>query len=102
MADGSGDTGVGSTLPAVGSTVDDGGVNRRDALKTMAVAASLPILGSLPIHEADAQGQPATASAPARPASLLSGPRGTPSDPDLLRPKKDWKRKLLASELVTL
>lgn len=102
MTDGSGETGVGRTSTDEGSTLDDGGVNRRDALKTMAVAASLPILGSLPMYEADAQAQPATASAPARPASLLSGPRGTASDPDLLRPKKDWKRKLLASELVTL
>lgn len=102
MTDGSGETGVGRTSTDEGSTLDDGGVNRRDALKTMAVAASLPILGSLAMYEADAQAQPATASGPARPASLLSGPRGTASDPDLLRPKKDWKRKLLASELVTL
>jgi gluconate 2-dehydrogenase gamma chain len=93
---------AGSTVPTVGSTHNDDGVSRREALKTIAVAASLPVLGSLPLHEADAQAQPATASAPVRPASLLSGPRGTASDPDLLRPKKDWKRKLLASELVTL
>ncbi len=87
---------------ATGGSDEDGGVNRRDALKTLAVAVSLPVLGSVPVHEADAQAQPAAGAAPARPASLLSGPRGTASDPDLLRPKKDWKRKLLANELVTL
>ena len=80
------------------------GVNRRDALKVMAVAASLPILDGMVTTEVQAQAAApvATTGAGAQPARLLSGPRGTASDPDLLRPKKDWPRKLFASELVTL
>lgn len=87
---------------------DDEQVNRRDALKTMAVAASLPVLGSLPVLDADAQAAPApqgaqaAAQAAAQQPARLTGPRGTASDPDLLRPKKNWPRKLSASELVTL
>ncbi len=85
-------------------TVPDG-VNRRAALKTLAVAVSLPVLGSVPV-DAEAQAKPAAAGAqpttPSQPARLASGPRGTASDPDLLRPKKDWPRKLLASELATI
>ena len=84
------------------------GVNRRDALKTLAVAASLPVLGSVPFevvhaHDAAAVSEAAQAAAtPSQPASLLSGPRGTASDPDLLRPRTNWPRKLSASELATL
>lgn len=80
-------------------------VKRRDAIKTIAAAASLPVLGSLPVVDAEAQARPAAGTAPAQPsqpARLASGPRGTLSDPDLLRPKKDWPRKLSAAELVTL
>jgi hypothetical protein len=82
-------------------------VNRRDAIKTIAVAASLPVLGSVP-GEIDAQAtptppKPATAGAAASaPQRLTTGPRGTASDPDLIRPKKDWPRKLSAIELTTL
>lgn len=85
------------------------GVNRRDALKTLAVAASLPVLGSVPFeaaraHEAETVLSEAAqaAATPSQPASLLSGPRGTASDPDLLRPRANWPRKLSASELATL
>ncbi len=83
---------------------DDDQVNRRDALKTMAVAASLPVLGSLPIVELEAQTKAPAAATPdaSQPARLASGPRGTLSDPDLLRPKKNWPRKLSAAELVTI
>lgn len=84
-----------------------GGVNRRDALKVFAGAVSLPMLDGFVHGDAAAQAAPpkaaaATSSAPSHPASLMSGPRGTLSDPDLQRPKKDWPRKLLASELVTI
>lgn len=81
-----------------------GSVNRRDALKVFAAAASLPILEGFGHTDAEAQVAPAksAATATARPVSLMSGPRGTPSDPDLLRPKKDWPRKLLAGEMVTV
>ncbi len=77
-------------------------VKRRDAIKTIAVAASLPVLGSVP-GEMEAQAKPAPASQPAAaPQRLTTGPRGTASDPDLLRPKKDWPRKLSTIELTTL
>jgi gluconate 2-dehydrogenase gamma chain len=77
-------------------------VKRRDAIKTIAVAASLPVLGSVP-GEIEAQAKPAPAGQPpAPPQRLTTGPRGTASDPDLLRPKKDWPRKLSAIELTTL
>jgi len=77
-------------------------VTRRAALKVMAVAASLPILETLSATDIGAQAKPVASAAALPPARLSSGPRGTLSDPDLLRPRKDWPRKLFASELVTL
>ncbi len=85
------------------------GVTRRIALQVLGAAAALPMLESLSVHEAAAQpargavptGGPPMASS-SQQVSLLSGPRGTASDPDLLRPKKDWPRKLNALELTTL
>jgi len=82
---------------------DASGVNRRDALKTVAAAAALTVLGTT----AEAQGAPATA-APAQPGAQApvqiqkGGPRGDAWDPDLIHPKKDWPRKLAAGELATL
>lgn len=80
------------------------GVSRRSALKVLGAAASLPILDSITVAEIEAQAKPATTApaAASQPVSLMSGPRGTASDPDLLRPKKDWPRKLNTTELTTL
>lgn len=81
-------------------------LKRRDALKVIAAVASLPILDGMVASDAGAQAAtrpPATAgAAPSQPASLITGPRGTASDPDLLRPKKNWPRKLTVSEMATL
>jgi hypothetical protein len=81
-------------------------LKRRDALKVMAVAASLPILESLPVSDAQAQTAtrpPASPGArPTQPQSLQTGPRGTAADPDLLRPKKNWPRLLTISEMATV
>ena len=83
-------------------------VKRRDALKSLAAAASLPILASLPGSEAEAQQaapKPAApAAAPQAPADPTAwrGPRGDAWDPDLIKPKKDWPRKLNATEIATL
>lgn len=81
-------------------------LKRRDALKVMAVAASLPILESLPVSDAQAQTAtrpPASPGArPTQPQSLQTGPRGTAADPDLLRPKKNWPRLLTVSEMATV
>lgn len=65
-------------------------MERRDALKALGLAASLPVVtgSSDPI-------QP-------KPARLPRGPAGTPSDPDLLRPKVTWTKVLTPAELVTL
>lgn len=83
-----------------------GGTSRREALKSLAAgAAAMPVATALgrrllplapegPAPEAD--GTEIAADAP------RTGPRGTPSDPDLLRPRKDWPRKLLPGELATL
>lgn len=72
-------------------------MERRDALKAMAAATGLPLLaGSLAAQQPT---QPST-----RPVvqSPRVGPRGTPTDPDLLHPRKDWPRKLSPGELATL
>jgi len=95
-----------TTPEAAEFAADTDGLTRRSALKAMAAAASLPVLGSLPILELDAAGAPLAPGAPNAaepgPARLASGPRGTASDPDLLRAKANWPRKLLASEMATV
>ena len=73
-----------------------GRLDRRDALKLMAAATGLPVLASSLAAQTPAPQTPAAVPAP------RVGPRGTPTDPDLLRPKKDWPRKLSPSELATL
>jgi hypothetical protein len=72
-------------------------MDRREVLKTAAAALALPVIQPNPAEAqtaAQAQGQPA----PAR----RGVPRGDAWDPDLLRPRKDWPRKLTAGELATL
>ncbi len=82
-----------------------GALNRRDALKSLAAAAGVPLLAGLAASDADAQQgstpRPATAPA-AQAAPPRAGPRGDAWDPDLIKPKKDWPRKLNAAELATL
>ncbi|HEV8151103.1 MAG TPA: gluconate 2-dehydrogenase subunit 3 family protein [Gemmatimonadales bacterium] len=74
-------------------------MERRDALKAMAAAvAALPILGQTPAQGPPAQGTPMTSQTQTPPARAS----GTSWDPDLLHPKKDWPRKLSATELLTL
>jgi hypothetical protein len=80
-------------------------LQRRDALKVLAASAGLPILASIPMGAGEAQQtRPATAAPAAVPqqARPAGGPRGDAWDPDLIRPKKDWPRKLAASEMTTL
>ena len=73
--------------------------SRRKALKILGTAAGTGLIANY----AAAQ-QPSGNPAPAvqRPSHPASGPRGTPSDPDLLHPTAPWPRKLSASELATL
>lgn len=77
-------------------------MQRRQALKVLAAsAAALPVLDSLTPSEVQSQGT--AAPAPQSPSGEpQAGPRGTLSDPDLLRPKANWPRKLTQGELTTL
>lgn len=97
---------------AQGGDARHGGMGRREALKALAVSAvAVPLAGATP---AVARALPVVETAPvaageADPATFvdpqgmpLAGPRGTPSDPDLLHPKVTWKMKLTAGELATL
>src|SRR5688500_9388231 len=84
------------SVKSVGA-VDTSDMARRDALKAMAAATGLPVLaGSLAAQQPT---QPSSRPAVQPPRV---GPRGTPTDPDLLHPKKDWPRKLSPAELATL
>jgi gluconate 2-dehydrogenase gamma chain len=76
-------------------------IGRRDALKAAAAtaaAAALPATAAA--SSLDAQ-PPARRTAAPR-ALPVVGPRGTPTDPDLINPKADWPRLLSAKELATL
>ena len=81
-------------------------LQRRDALKVLAASAGLPILASIPMGAGEAQQRPPVAAPAAKPpqaqARPAGGPRGDAWDPDLIRPKKDWPRKLTTSEMTTL
>jgi len=83
------------SVKSVGA-VDTSDMARRDALKAMAAAVGLPVLAS-----SLAAQQPQPINRPAVQFPVV-GPRGTPTDPDLLHPKKDWPRKLSPAELATL
>jgi hypothetical protein len=76
-------------------------IARRDALRTIAAAAAAVPLGAALPAEAPAQ-PPARRPATARAPLPVVGPRGTPTDPDLLRPRADWPRVLTAAERATL
>ncbi len=75
---------------------EPGGMARRDALKAMGTAAALPILGERGVEriaEAREQAQGAT----------RAGPRGTPTDPDLIHPTSGtWPRLLSDDEMATV
>ncbi len=87
-----------------GSNTTSGNIPRRDALKAMAAAAVVPMLpeSRTPIDEAASVTAPARAPLPVLGQAPIKGPRGTPSDPDLINAKVTWEMKLLPSELVTL
>jgi len=80
-------------------------IPRRDALKTMAAAAAAPLVAQHAVSAQTPAAQPPAApraQLPVLGAPAKKGPRGTPSDPDLQRPKVTWELKLLPAELVTL
>ena len=79
--------------------------SRRDVLKAMAAgAASLPVAHALGRRALPLAPDAITTDDSSEIAANAprTGPRGTPNDPDLLHPKKDWPRLLTARELATL
>lgn len=87
------------------------GMGRRAALRVLAsTAAALPVVGAVAAcapGEKGAEGGAAAASGAAGGVPVSSGkptvgPRGTPSDPDLLNPKITWEMQLTAAEMTTL
>ena len=65
-------------------------MKRRDALKAIGLSTALPVLSQVD--------QPPKSVQP----PLHRGPAGTPSDPDLIRPKVPWPKVLTGAELATL
>ena len=66
-------------------------MDRRDLIKVIGAGGTLPIL---------TRGEAAEPSQSPQPP--LRGPAGTPSDPDLLRPKVSWEKVLTPGEMTTL
>jgi gluconate 2-dehydrogenase gamma chain len=83
--------------------VSDGAVDRRHALKVMAIAATAPGLMSCG-PSADEAGQAEGTPATGLPSTPSGNPlaRGTPTDPDLQQPVVPWGRILSEDELQTL
>ncbi len=75
-------------------------MDRRHALKVLAIAAAAPGLGAC-LGEGDTASGTAVAGGGARTSGGV-GPRGDAWDPDLLSPVVPWERTLTADELDTL
>jgi hypothetical protein len=86
---------TGRALPVVNATATTG-MDRRQALKVMAIAAAAPTLATCAPAEqgADASAVPAPVSNPKA--------TGTAWDPDLIAPAIPWERVLSADELESL
>jgi len=77
-----------------GERSDAVSIPRRDALKSLGTVAALPILGERGVREVESA---------ARQAQAPAGPRGTPTDPDLVNPTPGtWPRLLADNELATI
>lgn len=91
-----------------GGDVRPGGMGRRAALKVIATSAvALPVIGAVAACAPGEKGAEGGATGAAGGATRATGaptvgPRGTPSDPDLLNPRITWEMKLTAAELTTL
>jgi len=79
-------------------------MNRRDALKILAAGTAAAAVPAAPLAGQPLPVLPAAAPAgPAVPArQQAKGPRGTPTDPDLVRPRVWWPLVLTADELATI
>ncbi len=78
------------------------GIARRDALKAMAAVAVVPMLTNACAPDAKVAATETRTPLPVLGQTPAKGPRGTPSDPDLINAKVTWDMQLLPSELVTL
>lgn len=95
--------------PGATAMVPSHPMKRRELIKTIAASAmAFPIAGSLAGCAPDSRSLPVVdaKTGAARPAQAFgmpfAGPRGTPSDPDLLNPRITWEMQLTAAELTTL
>ncbi len=81
-------------LPVVGA------MDRRHALKIMAIAAAAPALDACAPGEGGGEGSSGSGAAPAAAGNPKAA--GTVWDPDLLHPTVPWERSLTEDELRTL
>lgn len=88
-----------------------GDMDRRQALKVLAIAAAAPAVFGACEPGGDAEpggggtpGEGGASQSPPTPPTPATNPlaAGTPTDPDLLRPVIRWERTLTAPELATL
>lgn len=77
-------------------------IGRRDALKAAAATAVTATIGVSSTPQPAGATQPPARRPAARRALPVVGPRGTPTDPDLLSATANWPRLLGARELATL
>lgn len=77
-------------------------MNRRDALKLLAVGTAAAAAVPATPAPAVARALPVLDAPTAQPQPRAAGPRGTPADPDLLRPRIWWEKVLTEDELATL
>jgi len=85
-------------LPVLGQSSPPSVMDRRQALKVMAIAAAVPGLASCAPTGDAAVGT----SGPGASGLGVARPAGTAWDPDLLRPVVPWERVLTPDELATL
>jgi len=77
-------------------------MNRRDALKLLAVGTAAAAAVPATAKPAAARTLPVLETPTPQGQARATGPRGTPADPDLIRPKPHWENILTADELATL
>lgn len=107
--DGADEPAVTGLSPTSSPRASAGGMDRRHALKIMALAAAAPALAPGKAGAADmvppptpSAGDAAAPAAGAGPQEAGPGPRGDAWDPDLLNPVVPWGRTLTEDELASL
>lgn len=81
------------------------GMDRREAITLLAAGLALPVIEGARGQGgkgANTPGGEDTKALGSEVAQQAGGPRGTPWDPDLIRPKAEWPRLLTPPELATL